>query len=259
MDYLKEHYNHYNEDGRLVSRRGSVEYLTSMRYIHRYLPAGSSVLDVGAGTGRYSIALAREGFDVTALELMEHHIEIFASHLTESDHIRLEQGNALDLSRFPGRTFDGVLLFGPLYHLYSHKDKLQVLREAKRVVKDDGVLFVAYCLNEATMIQWAFQGDGGNMLETLANHKFGENYQCLSTPEDIFEIVRLENIDRLNRDSGLVRQEIIATDLFTHYIGDRMDYWSEEVFQRYLDYHFAICSRMDLIGATNHALDILKK
>lgn len=34
---------------------------------------------------------------------------------------------------------------------------------------------------------------------------------------------------------------------------------NDEEFQLYLEYHMATCERMDLIGATNHSLDILQK
>ena len=67
------YYEQYDEEGRLTRRRwGQVEYLTTMKYLRKYLRPGDRVLDIGAGTGRYSIALASEGYDVTAVELVEH-------------------------------------------------------------------------------------------------------------------------------------------------------------------------------------------
>ena len=37
MDELTAHYNKFNEDKRLMRRHGQVEYITSMKYIHKYL------------------------------------------------------------------------------------------------------------------------------------------------------------------------------------------------------------------------------
>lgn len=258
-EYLDDYYSHYDEEGRTKSKHGGVEFATNLKYIRAYVPQGSSILDVGAGTGVYSIALEKAGYPVHAIELVEHNIEIFRSKLTGAENITLEQGNALDLSRFSDGSFDAVLLFGPMYHLYNKADKLAALREAKRVLKPNGHLFVAYCMNEATIIHYCFQGDGTNMLDCLAKGMLTEDYKCISTPADLFEMVRLEDIDELNREVGLKREKIVASDLFTIYIRDRVDSFSDEAYQAYLNYHFSVCERPDLIGVTNHSLDILTK
>ncbi|MCI9443840.1 MAG: methyltransferase domain-containing protein [Oscillospiraceae bacterium] len=260
MSYITDYYNSYNEDARTKSRHGSVEFTTNMKYIRAYVAQGGKILDVGAGTGVYSMALAMDGYDVHALELVEHNIEVFRANLRESGaDIPLEQGNALDLSRFADGSFDAVILFGPLYHLYSKEDKLTVLREAKRVLKPDGHIFAAYCMNEATIIQYAFKGDGSNMMDCLTKGLLTADYHCISEPAEIFEQVRLEDIDELNRETGLKRVKIVSSDLFTHYIQDRVDNFSDEVYQAYIKYHLAICERPDLLGVTNHSLDILVK
>ena len=83
MSYLEEYYNNYDEEGRLLSRHGQVEYLTTMRYIEECLEGISdpAILEVGAGTGRYSVTLAKKGLQVTAVELIEHNLEILRSKL----------------------------------------------------------------------------------------------------------------------------------------------------------------------------------
>lgn len=257
--YIENYYNTYNEDERLTSRHGNIEFLTTMKYIHDYTQIGDKILDVGAGTGRYSIPLSREGYDVTALELVAHNLEVLKSKLTPSDSLSTLQGNALDLSRFNDETFDAVLVFGPMYHLYSKDDKLNVLNEAKRVTKKNGHLFIAYCLNEATLIQWAFNGNGQNMLDCLQNHMLTPDYQCISKPIDLFEMVRIEDIDSLNTKSNLTRLKLIGTDLFSCYIREQMNDWSEEAYKAYIAYHLSICERKDLIGISNHVLDLLVK
>ncbi len=257
--YIRDYYNNYNEDERTRSRHGSVEFITNMKYIRQYTPQGAKILDVGAGTGVYSIALAMDGYDVHAIELVEHNIDVFRSNLPEGASIPVEQGDALDLSRFADESFDAVLLFGPLYHLYTTEDKLTVLREAKRVLKPDGHIFAAYCMNEATVIHDAFGGDGRKALHYLKSGVLTAEYRCVSEPADLFEMVRLEDINELNHASGLKREKIISSDLFTIYIRDRVDNFPDAVFQAYVNYHLAICERPDLIGATNHSLDILTK
>ena len=56
-DYIKNYYDSYDEDSRLASRHGQVEYITTMRYIEKYLFNGAKILEIGAGTGRYSHAM----------------------------------------------------------------------------------------------------------------------------------------------------------------------------------------------------------
>lgn len=258
-NFLEQYYNLYDEDGRLASKHGKVEFITTMKYIHDYVKPGAKVLEVGAGTGRYSIALSREGYQVQAMELIEHNIEVFKSKLTDNEHIDIKQGNALDLSVYDNNSFDAVLILGPMYHLYNEEDKVQVLNEAKRILKKDGYIFVAYCMNEPTIIQWAFADDGNNMLESLSNNMLTDDFACISKPADLFELVRVEDIERLSEKCELTRIKFIGTDMFSNYIKERIEEWSDEVYEIYLKYHFSICERSDVIGLSNHTLDILVK
>ena len=97
MDYLEEYYNNYEEEGRLQSKSGQVEYLTTMKYIDECISGNPEpqILEIGAGTGRYSIALARRGYHVTAVELISHNLEVLNSKLDGSEPINVMQGNAL--------------------------------------------------------------------------------------------------------------------------------------------------------------------
>ena len=144
--YLIDFYNHYDEENRLASRHGSIEFLTTMRYIEKYLKSDSKILEIGAGTGRYSHALARQGYSVDAIELVEHNIDIFRKNTLESENISVIQGNALNLSSIADNQYDITLLLGPLYHLYNKKDKQQEIHEAIRVTKPEGIILSAYVI-----------------------------------------------------------------------------------------------------------------
>ena len=121
MDYLESYYNSYDEEGRLLSRHGRVEYITTQKYIHEALGGNKQkrILEVGAGTGRYSVALAKEGYSVVALELIERNLSILKSKLTGDEQLQALQGNALDLSRFADDSCDLTLVLGPAASSWS--------------------------------------------------------------------------------------------------------------------------------------------
>ena len=259
MSLLEEYYNSRDEDKRLLSQHGQIEYLTTMKYIHEYLSyfAFPSILEVGAGTGRYSVALAKEGYSVTALELVEHNLDVLKSKLDGTEPITAVQGNALDLSAFRDNSFDLTMLLGPMYHLYTLEDKIQALSEAVRVTKPGGYILVAYCMNEPTIIQYVFMA---NHLKDVMeiNTLLTEDWHCKSEPKEIFELVRTEDISLLNSKFPLDRIKLVATDGAAHYLSELIDEMDQYTFTKWMEYHFATCERQDLIGASNHTLDILK-
>ena len=259
MTFLEDYYNNYDEDGRLLSRHGQVEYLTTMKYIRECVSGLSDpkILEVGAGTGRYSVTLAKEGFDVTAVELVAHNLEILKSKLDGSEKLSAIQGNALDLSVLPDSTFDLTMLLGPMYHLYTRADKIRALSEAVRVTKSGGCIFVSYCMNEPTVIQYVFGLN--NLREVTDLNLLTSDWHCVSEPKEVFELSRTEDIASYDAELSVERIKLVATDGATNYIRELIDSMDDETFEKWVEYHFAICERQDLIGASHHTLDILKK
>lgn len=151
MNNIINYYNSYNEDKRLTRKSHLPEYLTTMRYIEKYLKPDSKILEIGAGTGRYSLELADKGYEVDAVELVPHNIEIMKRKVKRKHHINIYEGNACDLSFLESNTYDIVLLLGPMYHLFTDDDKHKAIREAIRVAKHDGIIYAAYCNNDTCM------------------------------------------------------------------------------------------------------------
>lgn len=255
---LTEFYSGYDEDGRLLSRHGSVEYLTTMRYIERCLKSGMRILEIGAATGRYSHALARMGYEVDAVELIQHNIDIFREKTQEGEKVTIRQGNAKDLTEFADEIFDIVLLLGPMYHLFTVEEQMQALREAVRVTKKGGILFAAYCGNDATMVQYCF---GRGMLKEEKYRKLvdPETFKASSDPAELFELYRKEDINALVADLPLKRLHYVGTDMATNYMRPVIDGMDDELFEMYLKYHFVICEREDMVGVSHHILDVQRK
>ena len=258
-ELLKQHYEAYDEEGRLLSKTGQVEYITTQKYIHACADTinAKRILEIGAGTGRYSVPLSKEGFDVTAVELVEHNLEILRQKLDGSETITVLQGNALDLSFLPDESFDLTMLLGPMYHLYKKEDKLRALSEAVRVTKPSGYILAAYCMNEPVVIQYLF---GSNHLcEVTQRDMLTSGWHWRHEPKDLFEFVRTEDIAALDAAIPVKRIKLIATDGATNYMSEFIDSMDEETFLKWVEYHLATCERQDLIGASHHVLDILRK
>ena len=121
IEALTAYYSRGKEDGRLLSRYGSVEFITTVNYIEKYLRPGMKILEIGAGTGRYSHYFAQNGYEVDAVELMECNIEVFKAHTLPGEKITVTQGDALDL-KIDDEKYDITLLLGPMYHLFTVED-----------------------------------------------------------------------------------------------------------------------------------------
>lgn len=258
IEALKGYYETHNEDARLASKHGKVEFLTTVHYVEKYLRQGMNILEIGAGTGRYSHYFARKGYRVDAVELMECNIEVFRANTEPNESITVRQGDALDLSFIPDGKYDVVLLLGPMYHLYTDEDKHKAMREAVRVTKGGGTVFAAYCNSDMTVYQFCFVRGGINM-EQFKPLIDPDTFALASTPKEIFALYRKEDIDRIMSDFDVTRLHYVGTDMLTHFISNAVDEMDDAAFEKYMRYHLCICERADMAGATNHILDVFRK
>ena len=257
MTNIEKYYNKFNEDKRLLRRHGNVEFVTSMKYIHEYLgeDKNKKIIDIGAGTGRYSVALANEGYDVTAVELVKYNLGILKQ---KNSLVKAYQGNALKLSRFNDESFDITILFGPMYHLIKFEDKVKALKEAARVTKKGGVILVAYVMNEFSVITYGFKEN--NIIELKKKKKIDENYRVKPGEDDLYDYVRLEDINRINDEvTEVERLKIISADGPADYLRPVLNKMDDKTYEQFIRYHLATCERTELLGASAHTVDILLK
>lgn len=255
---IRDFYEAIKEDERLYRRPGQIEWFISCKYIDMYLSANSRILEIGAGTGRYALHYARQGYAADAVELVQANLDVLNSHIQPGDNIRAVRGNALDLRMYEDNSFDNVLLLGPMYHLFNRQDKLKCLSAAYRVCKPGGIVSVAYCQFDPSMIQHAFiHGAYPGLIEN--GYLDGETHLPISNPQSIFELHRKKDIDSLNAHFNWQRLHYVGTDMFAHYMEDTLDNMDEVMFGHYLNYTLSICENEDLTGVSNHVLDVLKK
>lgn len=284
MTNIEKYYNKFHEEHRLTTRHGQVEFRTTLHYIEeaiRWLSDAErrietdydwksvknradrvglglstsplKIADIGAGTGRYSVELCHRGYDVTAVELVKHNLEILRA---KHENIKTWQGDARNLSFLDDKSFDITLLFGPLYHLHGDEEKLKALTEARRITKKGCIILVAYVMNEYSVISYCFKEHKWS--EVAEKGGLSPDFHTICKEEDLYDYVRLEDIDRLNKAAGLERIKIISADGAADYMRRELNEMSPEEFEAFCSFQLAIAERPELVGAGSHCVDILK-
>ena len=256
-EIVSSFYNQTDEDGRLKNHRhGQLEYRTTMAYIHRYAAKGSRILEVGAGTGRYSIALAKEGMDVTAVELVESNLAVLRENSRGTANLQSYQGDATNLSRFADDSFDVTLIFGPLYHLYEADEVNRAIDEAIRVTKPGGVMLFAFISVFAIMYANYFYGNW----KLGREENFTDDYHVKHFKEQLFTGYDITEFEELFQTKPVEWLTTAGVDGLLEPIEKRPDFsLSDEDFKSLAEWYLAISEKRELLGNTNHLLYICRK
>jgi SAM-dependent methyltransferase len=256
-EIVSSFYNQNDEDGRLTrTRHGQLEYATTMAYIHRYANSQSQVLEVGAGTGRYSIALAKEGMQVTAVELVESNLAVLRENSRGIGNIKSCQGDATNLGAFPGDSFDMTLLLGPMYHLYEPEEVNSAIDEAIRVTKPGGVLLFAFISVYAIMYANYLSGNWAAGQE----ENFTKDYQTRHFKEQLFTGYDVIEFERLFEKKPVEWITTAGVDGLLEPIEERPDFSIPDAdFDAFAAWYLHFAEKRELLGNTNHLLYICRK
>lgn len=157
---IQEHYLKSQEWQRLSSDQGELERLRIQAILARDLPSAPAlVFDIGGGAGVHAFSLAQQGYQVHLIDPVELHLEQARSHAAASGVTLASSslGDARKLDIASGIA-DVVLLLGPLYHLTERLDRMQALREARRILKPQGILLAAGISRFASLIDGLSSG-----------------------------------------------------------------------------------------------------
>lgn len=232
---IVDYYSNYDEESRLIKDNAHrIEFDMTNYALESYIKPNSRMLDIGAGTGRYSFYYALKGISIFSMDLVEKHIEVLNNKLDEFKDLEMKvaQGNALDLSRFKEGEFDSILCMGPLYHLANQNEQYKCLSECKRVLCQNGILAVAY-INKNT------------------HRELGNNLYFIGLDSKYIEEALIK--------SGFKIIDHIAIDGITPKIGGFINMLDENGYKAWLDFNQKICRSKISIERTLHALVIAEK
>ncbi len=255
-DMIVDKYSNDDEDARLTKDRAhNMEYLTTMRYVQKYLKPGDKILEIGAGTGRYSIALAKMGYDVTAVDLTPKYVDIMKRKSKGLKNFKCMVADALNLNMFEDKSFDMVLNFGPMYHLFNKKDVNKAIKETLRVAKKNGICMFAYLPCASFVSCYGLRHQDVTTL-CAGMDKIG---RIKPYPSDIFTCFYIEDFKKLFDKTPTTYITNVATDGISYALREWVEELPKKEYEAFVKWHFLTCERPDQQGYSAHLLYICKK
>ncbi len=257
---VKENYdkNSLNEWERLEGFH--FEWEITIKMMAKYLKKGT-VLDIGGGPGRYSIYLAKLGYDVTLIDLSTENVRLARKKALENNvSIKAYECDARDLSKLDLTKYDNVLLMGPLYHLFKVEDREKCVLEAKKHLKDDGVFFATFITISAGLNYYLSEEPF-----SIINEQATDLYECMekditwsgSAFTEATFINALEILPFFKR-LGFEKLTLFGQEGVTGTRLSTLENAKEEVRNFYLDLSLRLCENKQYFAYNHHLMYIGK-
>jgi SAM-dependent methyltransferase len=249
-----------------VSPYRRLEYDTTLTFLRKYLPKKGLVLDAGGGPGRYTIELAKRGYDMVLLDYTPANLKFAKKQIAQQNvGIKVKEiaeGSIVNLSRFPNGQFDAVIcLGGPLSHVMRERNRRKAVSELIRVAKHGSPIFISVMSrlavlateledfpNEFLMPLFKKVRDSGDYLgerDFTACHFFlPEELRNIVEREgqvDVLEMVGLQGIGSNHSRA--------VNELAKH--RRRWKVW--------LETHYKTCTHLSVVGLSEHMLVVCRK
>lgn len=259
-----DYYSQFDEWGRLD--REPLEFTINMHYIKQYLTTSRSVLDNGAGPGKYAMELAKQGYNVTLTDLTPKLVEIAKQKAFELELTEQFNGfhvlNATHLDGIPNEMFDASLMLGPLYHLQEEEDRVSAVQELYRVTKRDGIVFVAFqsrmrmTITSLQFPQYWMPNDSMDSIhEFYDNGIFNHNDKGRFTGAYYFNI---EEIKPFMESCGFETIDLIASSSINAMLNnEQKQYWKDQgQYEELIEFLINSANDPSILGISSHLLYI---
>jgi ubiquinone/menaquinone biosynthesis C-methylase UbiE len=268
MTSVEDFYDRYAQDEWERLKVARMEFGVMLHALAEYLPhPPSSVLDVGGGPGRYAIALAQQGYEVTLVDLSRQNLEL-ARRKAQTYEVALAgyiHGNVLNLTHFPKEHFDAMLLLGPLYHLLTREERQKALCEALRVLKPGGLIAASF-INRYVLIRAIARDQPMRLIEEReALEAFLAEGILYGRPNGSFReftdayFALPHEIRPLLEESGFETLTVLSCQGVIHLIEDRIHQLTGEHWQAWVEMNYRLGKDPSVHGAAGHLLYIGRK
>ncbi|MDD4080564.1 MAG: class I SAM-dependent methyltransferase [Eubacteriales bacterium] len=244
-----------DEAGRIGGRERKLEALTTLHILSQELAPLSRVLDLGCGAGVYALPLAGKGHTVTAVDLVPAHIRQLKDKIAPGmalEALCLDAQAALD--GLADHSFDAVLCLGPMYHLRTESERVELLASCRRVLRPHGRVFIAFINNDWVITTMTLRYDGGKYLREGLYDR--DTFRAGDFP---FVFHTLKQADVEVEKAGLSILRRVNSDGLSELMEDAFDAFSQEEKALWFRFHLHLCERPEHLGACNHWLFVCGK
>jgi S-adenosylmethionine-dependent methyltransferase len=267
MDDIRDIGAFYDNDPAREHRRleqNQLEYDLMWRYLERYLPAKGSILEIGAATGRYTLELAKRGYQVTAVDLSAGLLEVCQKRIAEAGvegQVTFVVADARDLSQVTSTAFDAVLMMGPLYHLIMEADRKAALREASDRLREGGIIFTAFLSRFGTMSHLIRNNPGWIEVQAEVQSVLHDGKRPDDFPRGGFRayFAPMAEIVPLHETLGFETLTVAGVEPIIGADDESYNKLEGQQRQLWLDLLYTVSTEPSIIGASRHVLYVGKK
>ena len=268
MSSIISYYENFDEWGRLD--REPIEFQVNWHYIKKYLPKYGAVLDNGAGPGKYSMELAKEGYKITLTDLTPKLVEVAEEKAHElglqEQFTGFHVADARELTNIEDNQFNASLMLGPMYHLQDANDRDKAVQELYRVTKVDGIVFVAFMpriRHILTSLMYPENWKPNNSMDSI--NEFSQLGCFNHSDEGRFTGAYYYNIEEIKpfmEEQGFESIELIGSNIGAMLNSEHWVYWrnkGDDEVEKVIQFIIENADNPHILGISSHLLYIGRK
>jgi S-adenosylmethionine-dependent methyltransferase len=267
IDNIEDIAAFYNSDPtrehlRLTDRQ--LEYDLTWRYLNDYLPVEGRILEIGAATGRYTLALAQRGYTITAVDLSADLLDVGRKAIVEAgfaSQVQFIVADVRDLNAVTEREFDAVLLMGPLYHLIVEADRKLALQQVFDLLRGGGLIFSAFLSRLGILGDLLKKNPCWIENQAEVQAMLVQGHRPDDAPRGGFRGYLAQTVEIAPLHEAIGFETVVLAGIEPAISADDASYNQLQGQQRqqWLDLFYAISRNLTILGASRHLLYVGKK